>query len=450
MAGESTRRASQWRRWIEEFKLITLVFFAAVPALIIVVGLETGFAPAKPGTLKTIVVIALEVCAAMLFIPALAGLISYLIHIPSILNDAHIFSRVHADNLLHPIATSFLLGLLGLCILTESTPGLILWGVLLATYVLRTAIIARRMRREITKNDADHGEKTGLPVFLMNLIVGGELVTIASGARPVQPWKLSALPENTWIVDVRTKTEFNWNRMRLAESYPWGIGLIEAAKGKPSDVPVLVTCISGHRSPSVAAIVRRLGFQKVYNLSWGLLYLMLVHESSALPAPFRLTRSRSRVARKSEPLKALTHTQLALIFATVAVALLEAFLVPRQFSLFRVVPGAILAGLGLLFIVLSHIALGKNFRLYASPKEDGALVATGIYSLIRHPLYTGVILGLAGLVLIFGSLLAVPFWLGCTICYLVKGVREERLLADKFPEYRAYSKRTRRNIPYIY
>jgi protein-S-isoprenylcysteine O-methyltransferase Ste14 len=61
-----------------------------------------------------------------------------------------------------------------------------------------------------------------------------------------------------------------------------------------------------------------------------------------------------------------------------------------------------------------------------------------------------VILAVGGYVLAFGSLFAIPLWLGVTVFYILKSVKEERLLTDKFPEYEEYRKKTWKFIPYIY
>ena len=141
-------------------------------------------------------------------------------------------------------------------------------------------------------------------LLLLNLIVGGEIVTVAAGAKPLQPWSLGRLPEDTWIVDVRTKPEFHWNRLQAAENYPWGAGVIEAAKNIPKDRPVLVTCFSGHRSPAVAVMMRRLGFKTVYNLNWGILYLLLLERGqkeqarSASPGPIGTLTGGVKISRE--------------------------------------------------------------------------------------------------------------------------------------------------------
>jgi len=112
--------------------------------------------------------------------------------------------------------------------------------------------------------------------------------------------------------------------------------------------------------------------------------------------------------------------------------------------------GAIIALIGIAFAVLSYRTLGRNFRFYAAPRRNGKLVTWGLYSKVRHPIYTGVMAALAGWVVFFGSLVSVPFWLGFSALYIMKAAKEEQILIDRFPEYCDYIKSTWRFLPYIY
>ena len=112
--------------------------------------------------------------------------------------------------------------------------------------------------------------------------------------------------------------------------------------------------------------------------------------------------------------------------------------------------GAALGVGGLLIGFLSFRALGRNFRVFAAPRRSGTLITSGVYSKVRHPMYTAVITSLGGYALYFGSLWAVPFWLGCTILYVIKAVKEERLLAEHYPEYEDYRRRSWRFVPFIF
>jgi protein-S-isoprenylcysteine O-methyltransferase Ste14 len=70
--------------------------------------------------------------------------------------------------------------------------------------------------------------------------------------------------------------------------------------------------------------------------------------------------------------------------------------------------------------------------------------------LVRHPLYSAVILLSLGWALMWGSAIAL---IGCLVeafFFDSKARREERWLAEKFPEYAGYCRRVRRLIPWVY
>lgn len=105
-------------------------------------------------------------------------------------------------------------------------------------------------------------------------------------------------------------------------------------------------------------------------------------------------------------------------------------------------------------ILVSQIAiktLGKFFdRL--TIKLDHQLVTDGIYSFIRHPIYTSYILLFLGFCVMLQSLWGLGLLL--TVCVVWFGNRiaiEERMLEERFgDEYQSYCQRTKRLFPYVY
>ncbi len=94
--------------------------------------------------------------------------------------------------------------------------------------------------------------------------------------------------------------------------------------------------------------------------------------------------------------------------------------------------------------------LGGQVTPFPRPSADASLVETGAYSLVRHPIYGGLILGALGWGLVAAS---IPT-LGLTVVLLgffdLKSRREEAWLVARFPGYAAYRGRTKRLIPYLY
>ena len=114
-----------------------------------------------------------------------------------------------------------------------------------------------------------------------------------------------------------------------------------------------------------------------------------------------------------------------------------------------------LCGVGLLLLaagcgLAGTISLGRNLTPFPKPSAGATLVRTGIYGLIRHPLYTSVFCGSVGWALVWRSWPALLAALALAPFFDAKARREERWLRQQFPEYAGYEQRVRRFVPWIY
>lgn len=113
--------------------------------------------------------------------------------------------------------------------------------------------------------------------------------------------------------------------------------------------------------------------------------------------------------------------------------------------------GIVVMGAGLMICLVARREIGTNWAngYEYQIKERQSLVRTGIYSLIRHPIYLGLTLLYVGGELAAGSWL----WIGYLAFFLgfyVQGKREERILAAHFGKpYEEYMRHTKMLIPYI-
>jgi protein-S-isoprenylcysteine O-methyltransferase Ste14 len=117
---------------------------------------------------------------------------------------------------------------------------------------------------------------------------------------------------------------------------------------------------------------------------------------------------------------------------------------------FAVALGGLLCVAGGGFVVLGSVALGRNVSPFPKPKEDGSLVESGIYSVVRHPIYSGFALFALGWGLAWKSVAALIAALALLALFDIKARREERWLEAKFGGYAAYKKRVKRLIPRVY
>lgn len=90
--------------------------------------------------------------------------------------------------------------------------------------------------------------------------------------------------------------------------------------------------------------------------------------------------------------------------------------------------------------------LGKNLTPFPKPKEDATLTQSGIYSLIRHPIYAGLVVGALGFSLVRTSIPSLVLSILLAFFFDQKARREELWLIAKFPEYPAYQAKVRGRI----
>jgi protein-S-isoprenylcysteine O-methyltransferase Ste14 len=112
--------------------------------------------------------------------------------------------------------------------------------------------------------------------------------------------------------------------------------------------------------------------------------------------------------------------------------------------------GAILVVTGLLVAGLGFLGLRENLTAVPRPVEGGHLVDTGVYGLVRHPIYTGIILVAAGWGLVTASPPALVVALGLGFFFDLKARREEAWLVAAYPAYAAYRRRVRKLVPFLY
>jgi protein-S-isoprenylcysteine O-methyltransferase Ste14 len=105
---------------------------------------------------------------------------------------------------------------------------------------------------------------------------------------------------------------------------------------------------------------------------------------------------------------------------------------------------------GLVIAILGRISLGRNWADIEHGQVLGnqVVVSKGLYSWVRHPIYVGDLLLLAGLELSLNSWLVLGVALLAPVV-LMQAVREEKLLATKLPGYEMYCAQTKRFIPFV-
>jgi protein-S-isoprenylcysteine O-methyltransferase Ste14 len=163
----------------------------------------------------------------------------------------------------------------------------------------------------------------------------------------------------------------------------------------------------------------------------------------------------AKTTRRREPLRSeVLHRLPVLIAAALMIwrrplppPLMERFLpaTPAVAAL-----GVIMVAAGLGFAVWARWYLGANWSGMVTVKVQHELIRTGPYRYVRHPIYTGLLLAIAGTAVALGEWRdAIAFGLAF-FAFIVKSRVEEQWMGETFPEYASYRRATAALVPFIY
>ncbi len=111
--------------------------------------------------------------------------------------------------------------------------------------------------------------------------------------------------------------------------------------------------------------------------------------------------------------------------------------------------GLVLVLLGTGVQVSGRIALGRQWGNHVIVYQDHALVSTGLFRWIRHPLYASLVWMACGAALVFANAAALAATLGIFLPAMVHRARqEEAALMSHFPGYADYRRRTGMLVPW--
>jgi protein-S-isoprenylcysteine O-methyltransferase Ste14 len=171
---------------------------------------------------------------------------------------------------------------------------------------------------------------------------------------------------------------------------------------------------------------------------------------------WQIKSTNTKTTQRLEP--AASRVLRALVFL-VAIALLFFTNIPLPWLYIHLWPsglvpfwvGAAVNVAGLLFAVWAREHLGKNWSRSVTIKQGHELITSGPYALVRHPIYTGILVGF------LGTAIAISQVRGFVVCALIffalwlKFRMEEQWMRVQFGEtYAAYAHRTAALVPFIF
>ena len=112
--------------------------------------------------------------------------------------------------------------------------------------------------------------------------------------------------------------------------------------------------------------------------------------------------------------------------------------------------GLVLFALGLGFAIWARVHIGRNWGTPMSQKDDPELVTSGPYHLVRHPIYSGILVAGVGTAVALSWLWLIAVVLA-GVYFVYSATVEERNMAKQFPEtYPAYRRSTKMLVPFVF
>jgi protein-S-isoprenylcysteine O-methyltransferase Ste14 len=109
--------------------------------------------------------------------------------------------------------------------------------------------------------------------------------------------------------------------------------------------------------------------------------------------------------------------------------------------------GALLVLCGAVVMLLAFLNLGPALTPTPVPKQASGLRQTGLYAWVRHPIYSGLLLLMLGLLIRSPTAWSAFWFAALAVVLTVKSVWEERMLTEMYPQYPEYRLRTGRFVP---
>ena len=164
-------------------------------------------------------------------------------------------------------------------------------------------------------------------------------------------------------------------------------------------------------------------------------------------------RDRAPYKRKSSRFSILTLAAVPAFLWLIIVGQFAPWLLDTSFlpdTLPVAIVGILFVLCGAGFAIWARIHLGKNWSGQPAIRVDQKIVRTGPYSIVRHPIYTGLLIGIAGSAIATVSVTALIILVIIFVVFVLKSRIEEKFLQEEFgEEYEQYRREVKGLIPFV-
>jgi protein-S-isoprenylcysteine O-methyltransferase Ste14 len=171
---------------------------------------------------------------------------------------------------------------------------------------------------------------------------------------------------------------------------------------------------------------------------------------------WRIKAADTKATERLEPaatqiLRALTFLVVIVLLSTTRIPLPWLYRQLWSSGIWSFWIGAAVTVVGLLFAVWARRHLGSNWSHAVTVKQGHELITTGPYSLVRHPIYTGILTGFLGTAIALSQVRGVIAFVVIFLVLWTKLRKEEEWMRSQFGEtYATYAHQTAALVPYLF
>ncbi len=141
--------------------------------------------------------------------------------------------------------------------------------------------------------------------------------------------------------------------------------------------------------------------------------------------------------------------QLIFLVVFLVVWIADSFVFKYSTFLTQYVSNYIRVPIALIVLVISGLLAWTGLKIvFRETREEPQVIATGVFSIVRHPIYLSSILLYLGFILLSLSLLSALVWILIIVFYYIISRYEEKLLIQRFGSvYEEYKKKVPMLLP---